>query len=192
MTKLAELRSRAVSQLGGHGEYEATSRSAPPAYVVLHRLASSPATAADALALLHEMQVHQVELELQADEMRASCDELEAMLLRQRQLYESAPVGHFTVDSDMAVVELNAAAAQMLGRCRDRVLGQRLHVFLTFDAARTLRALMRRVSEGHRVEACTLQLMLGDSESRRAHVTVGADPAGSRFLLGFMDAGAHC
>jgi PAS domain S-box-containing protein len=187
----AELRSKAVSQLGGHRESEAASRSAPPAYEVLHKLASSPSTAVDALALLHELQVHQVELELQAEEMRGAYTELEALLHRQRQLYEAAPVGCFTVDGDAALVELNSPGAQLLGSERDQLLGHALHGFLTPDSARRLQAHIGCVGAGRQVDTCTLQLLLRDGKSHSVHATVSADPAGSNFLVAFMSAGAH-
>jgi PAS domain S-box-containing protein len=187
----AELRSKAVAQLGGHCEAEAASQGAPPAYQVLHKLASSPSTAVDALALLHELQVHQVELELQAEEMRGAYAELEAMLHRQRQLYESAPVGSFTVDSDTAIVELNSPGAQLLGAERDQLLGLSLHGYLTPDSARRLQVHIRCVGEGQQVDACTLQLIFRDGKSRTVHATVSVDPAGSNFLVVFMGAGAH-
>jgi PAS domain S-box-containing protein len=190
-TQQAQLRLKAVSQLGGPRESEVASRSAPPAYQVLHKLASSPSTAVDALALLHELQVHQVELELQADEMRSSYVELEAILHRQRQLYESAPVGCFTVDSNTTIVELNSPGAQLLGSARDELLGHVLHGFLTPDGARRLQAHIRCVGAGQQVDADTLQLLPRDGKSRLVHATVRADPAGNNCLVVFMDAGAH-
>jgi PAS domain-containing protein len=187
-TTLAELRSKAVSRLGRHRESEAASRSAPPAYEVLHKLASSPATAVDALALLHELQVHQVELELQAEEMRAAHAELQEILHRQRQLYESAPVGYFTVDGDTAVIELNSRAAQLLDSERDQLVGHRLQDFLTADSARRLQEQIN--SSAGVVETCTLQLVLRGCTRRTVHATLSTDPAGSTFLVAFMDAGA--
>jgi len=157
---------------------------------VLHELASSPSTAADALALLHELQVHQVELDLQAEELRASRLELEAALRRQIQLYESAPVGCFTIDLGGALRELNLAGAALLGCERDALLGQSLSGFLAPYSARALRTMLASVSAGHHGEACELQLIRREGGSRKVYATVDADPAGSAFLVALMDAGA--
>ena len=97
------------------GDAQGAMQMATAAYGVLHELASSPTTAADALALLHELQVHQVELDLQAEELRASRMELEAALRRQIQLYDAAPVGHATIDPSCTLLELNLTGAAMLG-----------------------------------------------------------------------------
>jgi hypothetical protein len=73
-----DLRRRALAQLRvPAGSHEARLNSSA-ALGVLHELASSPSTAEAALALLHELQVHQVELDLQDEELRRSRAELEA------------------------------------------------------------------------------------------------------------------
>ncbi len=184
-----DLRARAVSRLTGDPPQEAH-KGAPAAFGVLHELASSPSTAADALALLHELQVHQVELDLQAEELRGSRAELEAALHRQMQLYDSAPVGLMTVDTSGALHELNSTAAALLGSERQALLGQPLHGFLAPDSARALQAMLTGVSEGRSGEASTLHLLSRAGQSQAVHATVKADPAGRRFLVAFMDAGA--
>jgi len=63
-----DLRSRAVVHLNGPDARAHAGASA--AFGVLYELASSPSTAPDALALLHELQVHQVEVDLQDEELR--------------------------------------------------------------------------------------------------------------------------
>jgi PAS domain S-box-containing protein len=184
----ADLRLRAVSRVTGGGQ--GAHQSASAAFGVLHELASSPSTAADALALLHELQVHQVELDLQAEELRSSRVELEAALQRQTQLYESAPVGCFTVDLGGTLHELNSTGAALLGSQRDALLDQSLYGFLAPPSARALRAVLRRVSDGHRGEVCALQLIRREGGSRTVYATANADPAGRTFLVAFMDAGA--
>ena len=76
----AELRLRAVQRLSRPGSDEGTRVNALAALGVLHEMALSPSTAADALALMHELQVHQVELDLQEEELRRSRAEVEAAL----------------------------------------------------------------------------------------------------------------
>jgi len=63
----AELRTKARAKLGQTAQPDARDAHATEAMGVLYELAAAPDTAADALALLHELQVHQVELELLAE-----------------------------------------------------------------------------------------------------------------------------
>lgn len=181
------LRLRALSRLTGSTGPHDTRANASAALAVLHDLASSPETAADSLKLLHELQVHQVELELQEEELRRSVAELEAALYRQVQLYDSAPAGCFTVDRSLALCELNRTGARLLGFDRDAVLGRAFDTFLEPDSSRDLRAAMVRVAEGADREACELRFIARDGVSQHAHASVGPDPSGHRFLIACLE-----
>lgn len=182
----AELRLRAYSQLTGRQAPEDARSSASNALYVLHELASSPATAADALALLHELQVHQVELELQDESLRSALGELESMLNRQTELYECAPVGCCTVDADTVIHELNLTGADLLGCDRDALLGRALDGYLVSPGGGALRALLARVQQGGGREAGVVQVLARDGTAHGMQVSVGPDPAGERYLVAFM------
>lgn len=185
----SDLRLRALARLTGRSAPDGPRTSASVSLRVLHELASSPATAADALALLHELQVHQVELDMQDEELRNARAELEAALVRQMQLYERAPVGSFTIDRGTVVHELNLTGADLLGDGRDALVGRKLEDFLAPDSRYPLDAMLTRVSGGSSREACALQLTVPEGRPRGVHASVSADPAGQRFLVAFMERG---
>jgi PAS domain S-box-containing protein len=183
----ADLRRRALQRLtGNNGSHEAR-LNASAAFRVLHDLASSPSTSAAALALLHELQVYQVELDLQDEELRRSRAELEAALIRQVQLYDFAPVACFTVDRTTTLRELNLTAAGMLGFQRDHLLGRTLDSFLAPQSARALHALLARVSDGAPTEVDALQLSTRCGAPRRVQASANRDPDGQHFLIAFVD-----
>jgi PAS domain S-box-containing protein len=178
------LRRRALSRLTGNSDPDAARANSSAALAVLHDLASSPATAADSLKLLHELQVHQVELDLQEEELRRSVVELEAALYRQVQLYDYAPAACFTVDRSSGLCELNRTGARLLGLDRDAVLGRTLDTFLEPDSIRALHAALLRVAEGADDEACELRFVARDAGSTQlVHACVGRDPSERRFLI---------
>jgi len=79
--------------------------------------------------LVHELQVHQIELEIQNVELTQTLTEVNALRAKYLDLYDFAPVGYFTLDSKGNIVELNLRAAQMLGKERKMLVGRPLREF---------------------------------------------------------------
>jgi PAS domain S-box-containing protein len=72
--------------------------------------------------LVHELQVHQVELEMQNRELREAQTRLEASRARYTELFDRAPIGYATVDRNGLILEINLTAAAMLRRPRELLL----------------------------------------------------------------------
>jgi PAS domain S-box-containing protein len=93
-----------------------------------------PAPPDDPMRVMHELRVHQAELEMQNDELRRLHHELERsrdhFRSRYYDLFDRAPIGYVTLDPDGRILEANAAAAQILGVERERPDGRRLSAFL--------------------------------------------------------------
>ena len=84
--------------------------------------------------LVHELEVHQIELEMQNAELAQARDEIESALDRYTDLYDFAPVGYLTLDREGAVQAANLTAAGLLGTERSRLIGRRLGLFVTDEA----------------------------------------------------------
>jgi len=80
--------------------------------------------AVDSQRLLHELQVHQIELEMQNAELRQARDELEVALENYTDLYDFAPSGYFTLAATGAILQANLTGATLVGIERSRLLGQ--------------------------------------------------------------------
>src|SRR4051812_19500692 len=89
-----------------------------------------PAVTGDPLRLLHELQVHQVELEMQNEQLEASRAWVEAALASYTELFDFAPLPYFTLDRNGAIVEVNLAGASLLGSVRARLLDRRFGMFV--------------------------------------------------------------
>jgi PAS domain S-box-containing protein len=146
-------------------------------------MAVSPATAPDALALLHELQVHQVELQLQDEELRRCETELETSLARKLQRYDAAPVGFFTLDRDTTMTQLNRTGAALPGVARESLRGERFDTFLTEGSTAALRAMRQRLASGTASESHELEIQPQDGAGRRAFATLATDSHGSGVLL---------
>ena len=76
--------------------------------------AQKPLSPKEAGRLLHELQVHQIELEMQNEELRRAQGELEAARARYFDLFDLAPVGYFTLGEEGLILEANLTAAGLL------------------------------------------------------------------------------
>ncbi|MBK7027826.1 MAG: hypothetical protein IPH45_00790 [Bacteroidales bacterium] len=69
----------------------------------------------DLKRIVHELQVHQIELELQNEELMKAFQIAENALKKYTMLYDLAPVGFFTLDTEGYISELNFTGAELLG-----------------------------------------------------------------------------
>jgi len=67
----------------------------------------------DTKKLLHELQVHQIELEMQNEELKEAYETAERALKKYTMLYDFAPMGYFTLDSDGTISDLNFTGASI-------------------------------------------------------------------------------
>jgi PAS domain S-box-containing protein len=183
---LAGLRRRASDKLGATSR--ASGRRAHPAAAlgVLHQMAASPTTAADALALLHELQVYQVELELQHEELRRSQTELEIALRHQSALFENAPAGYMTIDAASVICEINLAGARLLGAAHEDLIGRRLAELVAAESNDALQALIDGALSAEVSETCALHLKSSAQAGTTVHAAAAQDAAPGRFLLVLM------
>lgn len=177
------LRLRALSKITGQSNPPDARVNASGALSVLYELASSPLTAAASLKLLHELQVHQVELDIQEEELRRAVADLEAALFRQVQLHDCAPAGIFSVDRSTVLGELNRAGAHMLGSERDALIGRTLDSYLEPDSRHALQAVLTRVAGSAATDGCALHFAAHDGATKAAYASVGPDPAGQGFQV---------
>ena len=89
-----------------------------------------PDTSPEVQRLVQELQVHQIELQMQYEELLTAQVELEASRLQYLDLYEFAPVGYCTIDKLGTVLQLNLHMAQLMGTVRQRLLNRRLLLFV--------------------------------------------------------------
>lgn len=141
----AQLRQDAETKLRGGDAPKHDGVAGMDALTLLHRFASDPATASDALKLLHELQVYQVEVDLQLEQHQQNEREFSDALLRYSMFYNSAPIAQFAVDDGGTILEGNDAGAELLGVDRDELGGRSLGGCLSPAGWQALQAVLRRL-----------------------------------------------
>jgi PAS domain S-box-containing protein len=121
-------------------------------------------TEPDTKKLLHELEVHQIELQMQNQELHLARDEMEKVLERYTDLYDFAPVGYFTLDLNGVIRAANLAGATLLGLERSRLLGLSFASFIVARARPAFSAFLRTVTPHREKESLELELQLAPAQ----------------------------
>ncbi|HNW43811.1 MAG TPA: HAMP domain-containing sensor histidine kinase [Elusimicrobiales bacterium] len=119
--------------------------------------AGAPAAAVDAQRLLQELQIHQVELEMQNEELREAKAQTEAAAARYADLYNFAPAGYFTLGRDGAIAQANLEGARLLDCERGGLTGKRFGAFLAAAGLPEFNAFLERVFAAAPAQTCEVE-----------------------------------
>jgi len=108
--------------------------------------------------LVHELQVHQIELEMQNEELRKSQSELEESRSKYSDLYDFAPVGYFTFDKNGLTLEANLTAARELGVERAFIINKPFRAYISAEDRNIFDQHLRDVLTGEDRKTCELRL----------------------------------
>lgn len=120
---------------------------------------------ADRLKLLHELQVHQIELEMMNEELRLTRDKAELNAEKYEELYDFAPAGYLTLQPDGSIRELNLSAAQMLGSERSRLINKNFRYFVFTDSLHDFDECFSKINKYKAKASCELMLKINDNNS---------------------------
>jgi diguanylate cyclase (GGDEF)-like protein/PAS domain S-box-containing protein len=134
-----------------------------------------PGADAEVRKLFHELQVHQVELEIQNEELRQARSETEAGLKNYADLYDFAPVGYFTFDADGTIRLANLAGAALLGVDRGKLVGQRFEHFVDDRDRSVFSEFLSQVLTGQCQASCELALTNCGDAPRFVHIDAISD-----------------
>jgi len=118
-----------------------------------------PAIEADIKKLLHELQVHQIELEMQNEELLEANEKAETALKKYTMLYDFAPMGYFTLDHDGSICDLNFTGAEMLADKRFSLVNSNFKLFVSEDSRAVFNIFLKTVFAGSKKESCQVKLV---------------------------------
>jgi signal transduction histidine kinase/CheY-like chemotaxis protein len=113
---------------------------------------------ADDQRQLHELEVHQIELEMQNEELLDSRTAMEALLEKYTDLYDFAPVGYLTLDREGIIREANLAGASLLGIARSALINGRFGHFVSAAGRPAFGVFLQKVFESKVRQSCDVAL----------------------------------
>ena len=146
-TKISKLRRHAESALAGKF------RDASDISTLSHE---------DIQNLVHELQVHQIELEMQNDELRRAQQELEALRDNFSELYECAPVGYVTLNEKGHILEANLTVVRLLGVERQTLIERPFSSFVCQELGDAFYLYLQQVFETQVKQTCEIKLARKD------------------------------
>lgn len=112
--------------------------------------------------LRHDLEVHQIELELQNEELRRTQESLEISLARYSDLFELAPVGYLILSKSGVIIEANLTLSTLLRTDRNNLIQNNLNRFITPSDQDNWLRYLRSIFRGKGGQSCELEFVRGD------------------------------
>ena len=141
--------------------------------------------------LMHELQVHQVELEMQNTELRQTRDQVEAALARYTDLYDFAPIAYFTLGPEGSIHAVNLSGSNLLGIERNTLLGRRFGRFILGDARLRFSEFLGRVFAVGKKESLEVSLASQGDDTRFVRIEAAVCDSGLECRLAVSDISAQ-
>jgi hypothetical protein len=113
---------------------------------------------ADYYKMAHEIRILQKEIEMQNEELIQANEAAETALRKYTMLYDFAPMGYFTLESDGIINELNFTGAEMLGDKRFSLVNSNFKLFITDDSRPVFDKFFSKVFSEKGKESCEIKL----------------------------------
>jgi PAS domain S-box-containing protein len=124
-----------------------------------------PTSPTEIAQLIHELQVHQIELQTQNEELRRTQSELDASRARYVDLYDFAPVGYMTLSEEGLIVEANLTMATLLGIARSYLLKQPISRYILHSDQDIFYHFRKQLIQSRTPSMCELQMHNEDAPS---------------------------
>lgn len=152
-----------------------------------HKKAVNPDMEADTMKLVHELQVHQIELEMQNEELKQANETAEAALKKYTMLYDLAPMGYFTLDEDGSIYDLNFTGADLLGARRFSLVSSNFKLFVAKESRQVFNDFFEKVYSSGAKESCSVKLAYDDVSLMEVYIEAIVTGDDRKCLLSVVD-----
>ena len=141
----------------------------------------------ESLKLIHELEVHQIELEMQNDELILAETSAREAAEKYSALYDFAPLGYFTLSNTGEITELNLCAYQMIGKNRSRLKNSSFGFFVSHDSKPAYAQFFDQIWETKIRVSCDVTLVTEGNIPMHVHLSGIAAENGKQCLLSAVD-----
>ena len=126
---------------------------------------------AETIRLIHELEIHQIELEMQHEELLHANAEARETADKYSELYDFAPSGYFTLSGDGEIMELNHCGAKMLGKKRALLKRSLFGFFVSNETKSIFNMFLTRIYSSHGTETCQVTLCVNQNLQVNVHLS---------------------
>jgi len=126
--------------------------------------------------LIHELQVHQVELEIQNEELRRAQLELDESRSKYVDLFDNAPVGYFTFNKKGAIMDVNLTGASLMGSNKNILINKRFGHFIKTEHETDFFTHCNQVLKTKKKNICVVMLQETEGDETWIHIESIIDP----------------
>ena len=137
--------------------------------------------------LVHELQVHQIELEMQNEELRHTQDQLEAALEKYNDFYDFAPLGYFIFDRQGTICELNLTSANIFGKVRSNLLTRKFQQFISPETHHVFLSSLQKAFEENIKTSCEVMIPNPCEQTACIYLQCSASIDGEKCLAVMLD-----
>jgi len=148
---------------------------------------SLPLSETETQKLIHELEVHQIELEIQNDELMLAKSAAQEAAKKYSELYDFAPSGFFTLSKEGKVIELNLSGAKMLGKEHLRLKNSQFGFFVSNDTKPIFNLFLEKVFNSKVKESCEVILSVNDNLPIYAQLTGIVTKNGEQCLINIIE-----
>jgi len=142
---------------------------------------------AEIYKMLHELQVHQIELQLQNEELIQARGQAVIASEKYIELYDFSPSGYFTLSRKGEILQLNLLGAEMLGKDRSQLKNRLFHLFVTDGSKPSFRLFLEKVFSSNVKESCELTLPKNDDLPKYIHLSAIVAESGDQCFVTATD-----
>jgi len=132
---------------------------------------NSKLSESEILKLIHELEVHQIELEMQNEELIIAKEKAEKASEKYAELYVFAPFGYYTLSNTGEILELNLAASQILDRERSFLLNRQFGIFVSEDTRPIFNEFLENIFNSYNRFTCDIAISTNLNSPKHLHLS---------------------